>query len=381
MTDRPSHGLTRGQRAGRLVFALFDVPVVAVVGLGLLATRLPPGASWWVQLIAIGLPYATWVLAAATLLALALRWRSLVWVHLVLIGLVGLRLGLPARVASPEVRAGDLRLTTFNLPQSGPSERALRDSAEVFVADIEPDLLVLQDTWVESLQAVQINAVHVAAITERLPYRLELPGTFDAVEGRNVDEIGVPLLVRRESGVEVLEQESLVPPGDADVSIALRSRLRWDGRELVLYNVHVRSFGPVKPWEDPEFDWRRPSTWGRYRTLYRSVYEKREREVEAIAARIEQETLPVVIAGDFNSTVDNWTTRRLRQAGARRQDAFHVGNGLAWGRTYHAARPIVRIDYVFVDPALEVTSARVVDVGFSDHRPVVTTLRWADDAP
>ena len=52
-----------------------------------------------------------------------------------------------------------------------------------------------------------------------------------------------------------------------------------------------------------------------------------------------------------------------------------VGGG-RWGRTYRADRPVVRIDYVLADPALEVVSAATAEVGFSDHRPVAVALRW-----
>lgn len=369
----------RASRLARSLFALADAPLVVAVGVGLAAAVLPSGPFWWAQLVAIGLPYAAWALGAMTLVAALLRWRAALVLHGALLALVVLRAGPLARAASPTPGPDDLRLMTFNLPQSGPSEQTLRDSAAAFVGRTEPDLLLLQDTWVDPARPDHEEAVHVASILERHPYRLAVPRRVGRIEGRDRDEMGVPLLVRRESGVEVLGQETIVPEGGPDVSVALRSHLRWRGREFVLYNLHLRSFGPTKPWDDPAFSVRRWRDWARYLRLYRVVYAQRGDEAEAIAARVAAETLPVVVAGDFNSTADNTALRRLQRAGTPRLDAGRVGLGVRWGRTYHAQRPLVRIDYVFTDPALEVAAADVLDVGFSDHRPVAVRLRWADD--
>jgi exonuclease III len=160
--------------------------------------------------------------------------------------------------------------------------------------------------------------------------------------------------------------------------------MRWRGREFVVYNVHLRSFGQEKPWNDPSVRPGEPRSWVPYLRQYRGVYAERGEETERLARRIEAETLPVVVAGDFNSTADNWNVRRLktagRPAGSPRVDAFRAAGGRAWGRTYHARRPLVRIDFVLVDPALAVVGADVTDVTFSDHRPVRVHLRWAPAA-
>ncbi|MEO0559738.1 MAG: endonuclease/exonuclease/phosphatase family protein [Bacteroidota bacterium] len=381
MTDSPSRtpARPRRERVTRFLFALVDAPVVAAVAIGLAAALLHPRWFWWAQLVAIGLPYAASVLALTTLGAMLLRWRGLLVVHAVLLALVLVRADVPSRLASPTPGPDTLHLTTFNLPQTGPSQESLRDSAAAFAQSVAPDLLLLQDTWVSHELVNHEEAVHVAAILARAPYELAIPDTLQSLEERSRPEIGVPVLVRRGRGIEVVEQEGIVPDGGSDMSIALRSHLRWEGREFVLYNLHLRSFGPTKPWEDPEVIWNRPSTWGRYLRQYRRVYAQRASEAEQIGARIAEETLPVIVAGDFNSTADNWSARHLRHAGVRREDAFHHGAGLGWGGTYHAARPLVRIDHVYVDPAFEVASAHVMDVGFSDHRPVLTQLRWASD--
>lgn len=374
---------------GWTLFALVDVPIVAVVVVGLAAAYLPAGPYWWAQLVATGLPYATWALAALAVVALGSRWWAVAALHLLLVGAVGVRAVPTGRLASPFPGGDELALTTFNVPEVGPSREALGDSVVQFVEAARPDLLALQDAWVfapprrrERAQAVQVEAVR-----ERLPYDLELPARMAGYPGWRENGTGVPILVRDGSGVEVLEQEALVigERRDPDISLALRTHFRWGGREAVLYNVHLRSFGEEKPWYDEAFRWTEPRTWVPYLRRYQVAYVRRGEEVEEIARRIETEALPVLVVGDFNSTADNWSYRRLRQAGLGgglldwgRADAFREGGGLGWGRTYHAERPLVRIDMVLADPAFEVLAAETTPVGFSDHRPVSVRLRWRE---
>ena len=366
------------------VFAAADLAVLLAVAVGLAAAFLPPRAYWWAQLVAIGLPYATWALVALTVVVLAGRQWTVVALHLVLIGLVAVRALPPSRFAEPVVSDGDLALTTFNVPQVGPSREVLGDSVVAFVGRAQPDVLALQDAWVFAPRRERSNEeVQVEAVRQRLGYSLAVPARLAGYPGWRENGTGVPILIRDASGVDVVEQEALIVgvERDADVSLALRTQFRWGGREAVLYNVHLRSFGAEKPWNDSRVRLTQPATWAPYLRRYRTVYAQRGAEVAEIAEQIEEETLPVIVVGDFNSTADNWSYRRLRRAGGvSRQDAFRDAGGLAWGRTYRSDKPFVRIDFVLVDPAFEVTAARTADVTFSDHRPVRVRLRWREAA-
>jgi endonuclease/exonuclease/phosphatase (EEP) superfamily protein YafD len=374
----------RRRRSGwsRLWLWLVETPLSLAVGVGLAAAFLHPRPFWWAQLVAILLPYTATALGALALLAVAgRRWQS----ALVTGGLVALVMLRAVPSAGTGAADDDLTLTTFNVPQAGPDRAALGDSVAAFVEADAPDLLLLQDTWVYTNRRASDPAqgVQVTAVTERLPYRLVLPARVVARQTWQEGGVGVPLLVRDGSGVEVLQTDEVTLGGGADGSMATRTRFRWNGREAVLYNLHLRSFGEAKPWYDPSFSVVRPRTWRPYLRSYREVYALRSQEVAQLAERIAQETLPTLVAGDFNSTADNWSVRQLRRAGmngGRRLDGFRAGGGWALGRTYHAARALVRIDLVLVDPAFEVTGAHVSAVAFSDHRPVHLRLRWRQPA-
>ena len=383
MTELPPSPRRRRGAAGRALLALVEAPVAIAVLVGLAAPWLPPRPYWWAQLVAIGLPYASWALAAfGVAWLLGRRWRAVAF-HAVLLLVVGVRAGGLGRLAEAGAAGpDDLVLTTFNIPQSGPSREALADSVVAFVQDAAPDVLLMQDARVAMrARGPAVEGVQVEAVRTRLPYQLEMPARLANHPGWQNNATDVAFFVRDGAGVEVLEQEVLIigVERDPDVSLALRSHLRWGGREFVVYNVHLRSFGSPKPWEDDAVSLLRPSTWAPYLRQYRGVYAQRGDEADQIADAIAEETLPVVVAGDFNSTADNWSYHRLRTAGGvSRTDATQAAGGRAWGRTYHAERPFVRIDFVLADPALEVTGVTTSPVRFSDHRPVRVGLRWRD---
>lgn len=377
MTKRRSP--RRGAGLLWLLLLLVNVPLGVAVGVGLLAAYLPSGPFWWAQLAAVWLPHLTWVLAlAAAVPLLAGRWGVFA-LHLLAVGLVVWRAEPRERMASPPPPSpDDLRLVTFNVPEDILEGAALGDSVVALVGQEAPHLLALQDVYVRAGET-PVPAVQVRAVTEALPYELALPERLPRRPGWKDRTTGVPLLFRPDS-VRVLAQEAL-PLGahdDGQNSMAMRTRFEWQGREAVLYNVHLRSFGAEKPWWDDSLRLARPETWLPYLRRYRRVYHLRGQEVRDLLAAMRAETVPVLLVGDFNSTADNYTYRRLR---GDFQDAFRTAGGWRWGRTYHALQPFVRIDFVLADPAFEVVSARVRPVRFSDHRPVVVRLRWRDPPP
>lgn len=367
----------------RLLFALVATPLAAAVLAGWAAGGIGGPASWPLQLAAIGLPYAALAAAAAALYAALTRRPRWTLALAALAALVATR-AWPARGVGPD--AGDLVLTTFNVPVPDPPG-AMADSVVALIGRTRPHVLALQDSWVYPSGRLSDQPPHVRALLRETPYRLTRPARLVARTGWQTNSMGTPLLVRTQPSsaaadaarVEVLEQTELALGEGDDASQALRSVMRWQGRRFVLYNVHLRSYGRPKPWSDSTVSARDPATWRPYARRYRRVFAERHVEADLLAERIAAETEPVVIVGDFNSTPDQYSLRRLRYAtaGAPLADAFREAAGWRWGRTYHARRPLVRIDFVLVDPtAFEVAAARTFAVTSSDHRPVEVRLRW-----
>ncbi|MEM6325780.1 MAG: endonuclease/exonuclease/phosphatase family protein [Bacteroidota bacterium] len=360
---------------------MLTVPVLVAAAVGLGASFVDPRTLWWPQVVAVVLPYIGFGMAGALVIALAIRQRRVALALTIPLLLLLVRTEPWARLGADP--AGEtLHLTTFNVPNIL-EHGAMRDSMQRFLSRERPHLVPVQDAYVrgprpnrnrDQWQSPQLRGV------DEIGYTVETPLVLPGVGGWRRDATGVPLLVLE--GMRVEEQEALViaDPDDTKASQAIRSVIVWEGRRFVLYNVHLRSFGDAKPWLSPDFELRSPRTWPRSLAGLDAIYTARAADVERIEAAIARETLPVVVAGDLNSTPDNWSYRRLRNAGGvKRQDAYREAGASVWGRTYHARTLIVRIDHVLVDPALAVLFAEVRNVGFSDHRPVLTGLRWREE--
>lgn len=81
---------------------------------------------------------------------------------------------------------------------------------------------------------------------------------------------------------------------------------------------------------------------------------------------------PVVVAGDFNDTPTSYSYRKIKKG---LDDAFReVGHG--FGNTYAGELPSYRIDYILYSKTLEATSFRRIKSRFSDHFPIISSLRW-----
>ncbi|MBK8022775.1 MAG: endonuclease/exonuclease/phosphatase family protein [Chloroflexi bacterium] len=142
----------------------------------------------------------------------------------------------------------------------------------------------------------------------------------------------------------------------------VRLTLNDDGRQIVFYNAH-----PVPPRALGDFD-----------SSLRSA------EIGILLAEAESyRDVPVLMAGDFNTTDQTDDYGRVRAAGFG--DSY-VAAGFGLGPTFPNARygvplpPIIRIDYVFHrGDCWRATAARVIgDSGGSDHYPLLVDLACAD---
>jgi endonuclease/exonuclease/phosphatase (EEP) superfamily protein YafD len=355
------------------LFVLLDGLVLGLTALGYAAVHVDPRAFWWGELVAVALPtLAVLLLVLTAVPAAAKRWRW-VAVHVAVLAVLALRLVPFERAAHFEDRAADdLVVMTMNVPRYGPSAEQLAADVVGLLAAERPALVGLQETVVQRRNQPPHRpeiASYVSPAVDTLGYLLAIPPEWQTHQ---------PLLIRSDApgNLTVVEQEQTWLASGAEdrgASKYVRTRFRWQGREAVHYNLHLRYFGQEKPWEE-DVRLFRPGTWLPFVRRYREAYRLRAAEVEHIAREIRAETLPVIISGDFNATANNWGYHQLAEG---RVDAFRSA-GSGWGGTYRADFPVVRIDHVLVDPAWEVVAAHVPAVEFSDHRPLVVRLRWRD---
>ena len=108
---------------------------------------------------------------------------------------------------------------------------------------------------------------------------------------------------------------------------------------------------------------------------YRDALQKRALQVEQVTNHIIGSPYPVIVCGDFNESPISYNYRQMRR---NLNDAF-IEAGTGVGYTYKGLFPAFRIDYILYSPVFKATSYQSPRVYYSDHYPVMATLRMQKD--
>lgn len=368
-TERSSPSARHSRRLSRFIFGLFCAGVLALFLLGFTSPYLPPPTFWWTGLLASIFLYLSAAALLAGILAMTVLGRRWLIPFCIVLILVLVRFVPPARLlgSAPAISDDDLKVMSFNAPVRGPNPDSLSNATLRLIRKVCPDILALQEPaiWIDEGRGRRATA-HLQAIIDSLHYWAPTPrGTGSEFT------IMQPVISRFPFGpvarYSLSSQANVLSP-----TSVTRVAFSWKGRPAVLYNVHLHTTGEFKPWQNETMLFN-PTRWGEWLREYRQSYLRRTREAKRLQTLVEQEQVPVIVTGDFNSTVHGWEVRRMMD-GLR--DAF-TERGEGWGGTYHAHLPLFRIDHILVSPEWEVVSAYVPDMQtLSDHRPVVARLRW-----
>jgi endonuclease/exonuclease/phosphatase (EEP) superfamily protein YafD len=274
--------------------------------------------TWWIYLPAYGvfgfalLFRRRWLLGAAGVVAIF----HVLWI------LPDYRPAddIPAEAAS----APRIRLVTANAFGWNGEPHAL--AAELIAA--EPDILFVQEL-IPEMQA----ALREAGADERFPYR-EI-----ALLNQN---FALAMYSRFP-----LEDVELI---DAGGKPFLRATVEVDGNRVRLYDVHPTSPG-----------------------LGRHLADSWNREWRTITEIVEADTLPLILAGDFNMTQHHRWYRELKSDGfANCHEDRGRGNATTWPQM-RKLRPI-RLDHVFYSGEVVCLAVREGTGRGSDHKPVIADL-------
>lgn len=315
------------RRAGRPASALL---VTASVGISLFAVlRLVvsgvfghDGNRYTAAALALT-PYVVLVAVGSAVIAAVLRRRGVLVLSAVLV--VALAAPLVPRVladAQPEAGGPLLRVAALNLYFGQADPGAVVE----FVREREIDVLTLLELD-ESAHA----ALEAAGLGDVLPHTVAYPagaGVGSAIAAR------YPLTELDLSGPSVFAQPS------ARMSLP-------DGTAVEVVAVHA-----LPPVTDA--------------TRWRS-------DLAALPAADPTGAVRV-LAGDFNATLDHAAFRDVLDAGYV-DAAESTGEALVTTWPRRRLGPPVTLDHVLVDEAAAVLDFAAVDVGASDHRAVVTTVR------
>jgi endonuclease/exonuclease/phosphatase family metal-dependent hydrolase len=152
---------------------------------------------------------------------------------------------------------------------------------------------------------------------------------------------------------------------------ALVAETSLGGRAVQIVSVHLK---PTLP--------RRGASSAEVIAQYMTNEPTRHREITAILSALDP-ALPHIIAGDFNTLPGLGAVADLRAQHYidSQGEVADVASDRTWRWRWDGREVSLRLDYVFHSPSLATVAAEVLELGPSDHFPVVSTLRWAVSAP
>ena len=152
-----------------------------------------------------------------------------------------------------------------------------------------------------------------------------------------------------------------------------RAIIKFNEQEVVIYNMQATG-----PWLKLSKKWR-------FLKIPVYKYDKRSPEIQDLVQRVERETLPVIVAGDFNMTDETQDYDRVQKV---MQDSFRksgFGFGFTWPHgwelkflvkrsNWRLNYPVFRIDYIWYSKHWGAKSSSVLEATESDHLPISAEL-------
>ncbi|MCA9914832.1 MAG: endonuclease/exonuclease/phosphatase family protein [Anaerolineae bacterium] len=315
-------------------FVLFLLGLYALLLVIFLVGRLTLRSDWF--LLGLGAnftPYLFGLALIALLLAALLRAPRMAAIYglLLLIGALWLAPRLLPPLRLPEARGTSLKLVTFNIyPHNQQVEEALE-----WLLSQNADLLMLQE---HSGDFASLEAAYPYARVERSGGS----GIFSRYPITEYEEITFGEFVHQRAVIEVA------------------------GSPFVLYNLHLSM--PLTEDESVPLPLRYDST-------------QRDAQIREVLARAPEETLPVILVGDFNMSEYSPIYDQIRADYTDAYRAASWGIGATWpgGASEEWTAPLprlIRLDYVWHTAGFQAQNATVGAPLGSDHLPLIVTLDW-----
>lgn len=336
-----------------------NVGLILVTLVAYLSPYIDPNTFWPPAIVALFYP---WLLLANLLFivlwAVQRRWYALFSLGCILVGAGHVRatMGISTSAAAPE-NATVLQVSTFNCHgfQENRREESYVEEEDLipFLKEQSPDVLCLQEFPVPS----RIAEKYIGFLLKHsgLPYYYK-KGELCVFSRYPLENPETHLFANGVNGYQ-----------EVDLKIA--------GQLVRLYNVHLQSNAITRLSErvTEHGDLQDRETWQNVRGMlarYRRSAALRARQAEDLAREITDSPYPVLLCGDFN---DVPLSHVYQQLSAGLTDSFKKrGGGLSV--TYSGNLPGLRIDYILVDPRIDVLQERRGQSRFSDHRPVWTRI-------
>lgn len=319
----------RTRRALRFVLPVAGWVAAVTSALGLLGSYLPVRVPAFLALVGGGRP-AMLLAAVAIAFAVATRRGHLTRVAVSALGLwlaLGLSLTLDGRSRTAEAGAHPISVASANVLYLNERPQEMYRS----LAELDTDVLITAETTPKV----------VASLTTTLPAGYQLAGT-----GRTTQSTSVALWTR----LPIVATE----PVDLGTRELIAATVLAGTQPVVIVAVHTQS--PTSA--EDAVDW--------------------TNELDRLAGWVSQQTLPVVLAGDFNAALQHHPMRPLLEHAS---DAA-AASGRPFVGTWPASQgvlapvgvPVLTLDHVLFSEQLSATRFRTFTIPGSDHLGVSADL-------
>ena len=358
------------------VFSISNLILLSIFVLAALAKFFRPENFWPGALVANFLPVIA--LFLFIFLLVAGKTKKRLWIFWNFLALAYCIFSMWPAISAENVEdevGNDLVIYTQNIPRH-PEERDAQEAIYESVNLESPHIISVQESGVFST----VKEPGQGRVQKKLRILVDSLG-YTAPPATRLDESGrwynmqQPILTKLKV-IDQTESKFVYDEDDYDPLFMTRSVLDWKGREVVIYNVHLRTYGRNKPWYHPEIHWFDWSFWQPFAEQIEEAYSTRSWQLDQILGIVDQETLPFLLVGDFNSSPYGWIYSKLSE---RFTDVFQKSSR-GFGHTYHVGLPLVRIDYVFASSDWIAVSSNLAKENplVSDHRPLVARVRLKD---
>lgn len=255
---------------------------------------------------------------------------------------------LVSNLLTMEIRAQNQTLTlmTYNIYHGeDPYNRGKSNISEIaaLINQIKPDLVALQEVDSMTNRTKGFNPDSKKDLVNELEKLTGMKGYFAKAIDFSEGGYGEGILTRLPAYFESFSLPT--PKGGEGRSLAVAKVDIGNGKEFIFAGTHLCH----------EFE------------------ENRTAQVNAIKDILSKYSDPTIVTGDFNFSSDESGYRVLTEN--FKDAALALGNPQ---NTYSSLVAKIRIDYFWLGNKAEweIISVEVLDVAFSDHKPLVVKVRW-----
>jgi len=199
------------------------------------------------------------------------------------------------------------------------------------INSVKPDIVVLNEVHRRTWQSRFKDHV------EQLRLLTHMNAAFGESYQMAGGQFGNAILTRG----QIMKTDIFKLPGVGEPRSLLKAIIRIDGGEIDVFGTHLTAWGGINSGPRTE-------------------------QLQCLVKHVRASPRPHILAGDLNAPPESAEVSSFQKS-----DAMQIC-GADIGPTQRLMNE--RIDYIFADHGWQVRSARTLDIGPSDHRPVIAEL-------